>query len=85
MKHDKLGCLHPLIFELPEPEHGPAAPPHLLQQQQRGGMKSPRSPQPALPGPAPASLQGLSPAYKHTGRSSKYTLKLSIHINMLFF
>ena len=35
MKHDKLGCLHPLIFELPEPEHGPAAPPHLLQQQQR--------------------------------------------------
>ena len=57
MKHAKLGCLHPLILELPlpEPEHGPAAPPHLLQQQQQRGDKEPEVP--ALPGPAPASLQ----------------------------
>ena len=64
MKHDKLGCLHPLILELPEPEHGPAAFPHLLQQQQQRGDEEPEVPAarntracPRLPARSISSLQ----------------------------
>ena len=66
MKHDKLGCLYLVLLQLPEPQRGPAAPPHLLlhQHQQRHRDEEPELPAPLRP--APATRQGAEVHLQHT-------------------